>query len=160
MNEKIFIMLIGVPSSGKSYFVKNTLPQLLPNKKFIIISSDKILDRKAAEQGKTYSEIFNNEIKSATSEMSQEFRNAIANNENVIWDQTNLTPNTRKGKLLQVPKDYFKIAIVLKVPEPEELQRRLNSRPGKFIPLGVVNSMIDQFTPPTYDEGFDKIINL
>ena len=70
------------------------------------------------------------------------------------------TSKIRRGKLLQVPKDYYKIAVMLKIPEEKELQRRLSSRPGKHIPATVIQSMISQLTPPTEDEGFDKIINL
>lgn len=153
-------MLIGVPGSGKSYFVKNTLPHLMPNRQFMIISSDDILDKIAAEQGKTYSEIFKTEAKNAIAQMNMNFKDAIFKGENIIWDQTNLTPKIRKGKLSQVPNDYFKMAVVLPLPEKDELQRRLDSRSGKHIPITVIQSMISNLTLPTEDEGFNKIINL
>lgn len=158
--SKIFIMLIGVPGSGKSFFVKNTLPQLYPNEKFTIISSDNIIECRATKQNKTYSEIFRTEIKSATIEMNEIFLNAIKNKLDIIMDQTNLTPKIRRKKLLQIQNDYYKIAVAFKVPEEIELNRRLNSRPGKYIPATVMQSMISQLTPPTEDEGFNKIINL
>lgn len=157
--NKIFIMLIGIPASGKTFFVKNTLPQLYPNDQFAIISSDDILERIAKEQGKTYSEIFKDEAKNAIVEMNMNFRDAVFKGENIVWDQTNLTVKSRRGKISQLPKDYYKIAVVMKLPDKEELEKRLNSRPGKFIPKSVIDSMISQLTLPTIDEGFNKIIN-
>jgi hypothetical protein len=55
--------------------------------------------------------------------------------------------------------DYYKIAVVFKTPDPAELERRLNSRPGKNIPKHVQASMADQLNnnPPTLEEGFDEI---
>ena len=47
---------------------------------------------------------------------------------------------------------------MFRTPEEKELQRRLNSRPGKVIPPDVVKSMIDNFEEPTKEEGFDEII--
>ena len=53
--------------------------------------------------------------------------------------------------------DYEHIAVVFKTPEPEELARRLASRPGKNIPAHVMRSMIDNFEMPTLDEGFTQV---
>ena len=50
------------------------------------------------------------------------------------------------------------VAVVFRTPEEKELQRRLNSRPGKVIPPDVVKSMIDNFEEPTKEEGFDEIV--
>jgi len=43
------------------------------------------------------------------------------------------------------------------VPEPDELKRRLASRPGKVIPDDVVQQMIDNWEEPTLEEGFKEI---
>lgn len=157
--QKIFIMLVGVPAAGKSYFIKHKLPLLYPAATFVVISSDDIIERKASEQNKTYSDIFQNEIKNATAEMNQTFVTAVSNGDNIVWDQTNLSSKVRRGKLSQVPKSYTKIAVVFPIPEPNELKKRLASRPGKNIPAHIVSSMIDNFQPPSKDEGFDKIIS-
>ena len=52
---------------------------------------------------------------------------------------------------------YTKIAIVFKIPEMEELMKRLSSRPGKVIPWEVVSQMISSFEHPSLEEGFDQI---
>jgi tRNA uridine 5-carbamoylmethylation protein Kti12 len=46
---------------------------------------------------------------------------------------------------------------VFKTPEPEELARRLASRPGKNIPDHVMRSMIDNFEMPDTEEGFTQV---
>jgi tRNA uridine 5-carbamoylmethylation protein Kti12 len=46
---------------------------------------------------------------------------------------------------------------VFKTPDPEELSRRLASRPGKIIPEEIVQDMINKFEMPTLEEGFVKI---
>jgi hypothetical protein len=47
--------------------------------------------------------------------------------------------------------------VVFKTPEPEELERRLDSRPGKSIPWNVMQGMISGFKMPTLEEGFDEV---
>jgi gluconate kinase len=53
--------------------------------------------------------------------------------------------------------DYYAIAVVFRCPDLDELMRRLNSRPGKIIPLDVVESIIKNFEVPTEEEGFKEI---
>jgi predicted kinase len=74
----------------------------------------------------------------------------------IIWDQTSLTEKSRIRKFNMLP-DYEHIAVVFKTPEPEELARRLTSRPGKNIPDGVMKSMIRGFQMPTEAEGFTQV---
>jgi len=54
--------------------------------------------------------------------------------------------------------DYYKIAVVFKTPNTDELNRRLKSRPDKVIPSKVIANMIDNFQMPYEDEGFDEIV--
>jgi tRNA uridine 5-carbamoylmethylation protein Kti12 len=74
----------------------------------------------------------------------------------VIWDQTSTTAASRRKKFRMLP-DYQHIAVVFKTPDPEELSRRLASRPGKIIPEEIVQDMIDRFEMPTLEEGFAEI---
>ena len=150
-------MMIGVPSSGKSTWIAN---QNFDWNNTMVVSSDAIIDQRAAAQGKTYSDVFRDEIKSATAEMNQNLRNAIANKMDIIWDQTNLTAKSRAGKLAQIPKNYRKIAVFFPTPNEKELQRRLASRPGKTIPHNIVMGMMSQLEKPSETEGFDEIITV
>jgi predicted kinase len=150
-------MMIGVPGSGKSTWIAN---QNFDWNKTMVVSTDAIIDQRAAAQGKTYSEVFQNEIKGATAQMNANLKNAIANNMDIALDQTNLTPKSRQSKLSQIPKNYRKVAVYFSTPDDQELMRRLANRPGKTIPTGVVANMISQLQPPTKAEGFDEIISV
>jgi predicted kinase len=74
----------------------------------------------------------------------------------IIWDQTSTTVNSRKRKFNMLP-DYYAIAVVFKTPELDELRTRLAGRPGKNIPWNIVSSMIEHFEMPDESEGFKEI---
>ena len=144
--------LIGVPGSGKSTWIKSQdWAKDMP-----IISTDNFVEAYAKEQGKTYSEVFDEYMPIAVKLMANQALICQANNLDVIWDQTSTTWASRKRKFNTLPK-YEHIAVVFKTPEKDELARRLASRPGKNIPDNVMRSMIDGFVMPTEDEGFTEI---
>jgi predicted kinase len=105
---------------------------------------------------KTYSEVFDQVMPRAVRLMMRRVRRAQATGKDVIWDQTSTTVASRVRKLLAL-FDYQHVAVVFRTPAPEELQHRLNTRPGKVIPKSVLNLMIDQFELPTPTEGFEEI---
>jgi predicted kinase len=148
-----FYMLIGVPAAGKSTW-------RVQHAGITVISSDDILDQTAAARGSTYNEVFKENIKFATQLAEERARAAFAAVEDVIWDQTNLTKKSRKSKLALVPENYTKIAVFFPTPEWDEHKQRLDSRPGKSIPWNVLNGMIRSLEEPSYDEGFDEIIEI
>jgi predicted kinase len=146
-------MLVGVPGSGKSTWIKNQNF----DSNTVVISTDDIIEQRARAQGLTYSDVFQTEIKSATAEMNRILMDAVANNKDIVWDQTNLTVKSRRPKLAQIPKEYLKIAVYFATPADVELQRRLNNRPGKVIPANIVLGMKSQLQMPALDEGFDRV---
>lgn len=146
-------MLIGVPGSGKSTW-RNRI-----STDAVVLSTDDRIDAIAAAEGKTYTEVFKDNIAAAEKAMYQDAMRAFASGQDVIWDQTNLTAKSRAKKLIIVPDDYEKIAVYFPTPEPDELKRRLDSRPGKTIPANIVMGMISTLQPPTKEEGFDSILH-
>ena len=145
--------LIGVPGSGKSTWIKNQ--EWL--KDVPVVSTDNFVEAYAKEQGKTYNEVFKDYMPIAVKLMANQALICQANNVDVVWDQTSTTAVSRKRKFNTLP-NYEHIAVVFLTPEPEELARRLASRPGKNIPTDVMRSMINNFEMPTIDEGFKEII--
>jgi len=146
-------MLVGVPGSGKSTWIKN--------QKFedvIIASSDDYIDTVAQKSGKTYNEIFSRAIGYAQKFCDAQVQTAINLDKTLIWDQTNTTAKGRKVKLGRIPSDWRKICVFFATPEPDELQRRLDSRVGKSIPKDVMSSMISNLEVPDLKEGWDEII--
>jgi len=149
-------MLVGLPASGKSTYIKSVLQK---NPDFTVLSTDDYIEHKAREQKSTYSEVFQTYIKEATRNMYNELQSALKERKNIIWDQTNLTANSRKKKLANVPNIYFKEAIMFIISDDELLKRvaKRKEEDGKEIPLHVLRNMKNNFEIPTKDEGFDKI---
>lgn len=156
-DNPVYVMLIGVPGSGKSTFVKENFHDKLTHEDYLYYSSDAELEALAYMYGKTYNEIFFSHIAEVTDACEEYLAHAFEHGMSVIDDHTNTSAKKRKAKLNKVPDDYTKIAFVFSTPEADEWQRRLDNRPGKTIPKNVLESMATNLTNPSYDEGFDII---
>ena len=144
--------LIGVPGSGKSTWVTNQdwltdIP---------VVSTDHFVEEYAKEQGKTYSEVFTEYMLIAVRLMANQALICQANGSDVVWDQTSTTVQSRARKFHMLPT-YEHIAIVFQTPSWEVLNTRLAGRPGKVVPIDVVQGMIDNWEEPTEEEGFKEI---
>ena len=148
---KLYV-LVGVPGSGKSTWVKE---QEWVNE-CVYVSTDIWVDLEAQRLDKTYSEVFTEYMPTAIGLMSEDVVAAREAGRDIIWDQTSTTVKSRARKFNMLP-DYYAIAVVFRTPEEEELARRLASRPGKVIPEHVLHDMIWNFEMPTEDEGFKEI---
>jgi len=144
-------ILIGVPASGKSTWVEKNKGDAL------VISTDNLIEAYAADHGMTYNDVFKEQIKIATLVVKTEAQKAFAADQDVIWDQTNLTKKSRASKLAMVPKHYRKDAVFFATPLEEEWKRRLNSRSGKSIPQHILDGMAEMMEMPSPDEGWNII---
>jgi predicted kinase len=154
-------LLVGVPGSGKSTWVKNQFDQGFFDKDtHVVISTDDIIEEQAKLFGTTYNEIFDDTIKVAQKEANVRALKAFEDGKHVIWDQTNTTVKTRVKKLGIAPKHYAKFAVVFKTPDDAELKRRLESRPGKVIPRRVMHQMKKGLEVPTVEEGFHEVLHV
>jgi len=151
----ILYVLVGVPGSGKSTWIGH---QAFDWDNTVIVSTDRHVERYAKSVGKTYSEVFGDYISTAVNLMASDAREAFAANKDVVWDQTSTSVNTRAKKLHMAPTHYTKVAVVFKTPTAK-LHTKMLDRPGKSIPIEIVDDMIARFVYPTVDEGFDRIVN-
>ena len=149
---KQLYVLVGVPASGKSTWIKNQDWALGLN----IVSTDVWVEDYANRMGKTYSDVFDEYMPTAVKLMADHAVKCRENNHDIIWDQTSTTVLSRAKKIRMLP-DYYKIAVVFKTPPMEELKTRLASRAGKVVPMEIVESMIANWEEPTKEEGFDEI---
>ena len=149
--SKLYV-LVGVPGSGKSTWVKNQEWA----KDCVYVSTDLHVEEEAVRVGKTYNEVFNDFMPEAVDMMCNEIIKARNMGLDIIWDQTSCTVTSRKKKFNMLP-DYHAIAVVFKTPEKAELDRRLAGRPGKNIPEYVMKSMISNWQDPSEEEGFKEI---
>lgn len=151
---KTFVMLVGLSGSGKSTYRTD-----IAEPDDVILSTDEYIEEYARLNGKTYNEVFHDQIDAAQKRFNEDFNQAIKNGKNIILDQTNLYIHARRKKLARVPKDYKKIAVVFDV-KSDILKEVNESRKqiGRALPESVIQSQIDAFTMPTLEEGFDQII--
>lgn len=145
-------MMVGVPGSGKSTWIKNQNWMLGLN----VVSTDAFVEDYARSQGKTYSEVFDEYMPTAVQKMVEHVVFCREHNLDIVWDQTSTSIATRAKKIRMLP-NYYKIAVVFRKPDDEELKRRLASRPGKEVPWAVIEQMWGSWEEPTHEEGFDEI---
>ncbi len=150
-----FIMLIGMPASGKSTLIKSLSCNAT------VISTDDIIEEYAKEQGKTYDEVFADYIKEATFRFNAFIQDDTYCGVDIVIDRTNMSVKSRARVMAQISQGfkYEKIAVVVSC-DPVEREKRLLSRPGKTIPLHVIKSMEASYEPPTHEEGFTNIYHI
>lgn len=144
--------LVGVPASGKSTWVSNQ--NWISD--FVIVSTDSYVVKFARRMNQTYSQVFDKVMPRAVRLMARKVNLAKRQGKDIIWDQTSTTVGSRKKKFRMLP-EYDHIAVVFSTPNMLELQKRLNSRPGKNIPDHVIQNMIKNFDMPSDSEGFVEI---
>lgn len=157
-SQPYILMLVGPPLSGKDSLLKK-----LNLDDVTIISRDDIL--MSLHDTNDYSEAFHKvDQKEVDRLLIQKIQDCIDNKKNVIINMTNLTKKGRNRHLSKFPNsDYEKIAVVFpKLDIDEYINRNLKRKneENKFIPLTVIQSMIDNWEDVTSDEGFDSIIKL
>jgi tRNA uridine 5-carbamoylmethylation protein Kti12 len=151
-----YLMLSGIPTSGKSTYIN----KLLENSYWqsaVILSTDNYIARIAEESDTTCNDIFQEYIKEATRQLHLDLQEAIKLNKPIIRDQTNLTIKTRAKKLSNIPGRYQKIIVYFELPLEEALKRN-ECRPGKSISDAIIKRMFYTFEPPTSEEGFDLVL--
>lgn len=153
------VMLIGLPGSGKSTWIKKFLSGKNPDE-WVIASTDDILEKWGKEKGLSYNQAFATfNFREVKGQMMADIQNAIKDQKNIIFDQTNMNKKARREKLALLPKNYVKNAVVFSIPDPE-LKSRLSKREketGKSIPAHVIDSMARSYEAPDKGE-FDKIV--
>lgn len=149
-----FIMMVGLPGSGKSTYVR----KLRHPDDYVVLSTDKYIDEMATINNKTYNEVWQTYIKSAQENMKEDLQHALRWEYNIVHDQLNLSFKTRTRILTQIPNTYYKICVNVTC-GTEEWQKRLTNRPGKVISEQILVQMSSRYNCPHTLEGFDKVIH-
>ena len=155
----ILYMLIGIPGSGKSTWINDfVIANGFKPDSYLVLSTDNYIEVAAEQCSKTYSECFKDYIEKAEHALQDDLNEAIFSNLDIIWDQTNTTVKSRKKKLAHPGlARYLKVAIYFDTPY-ETCLERIKQRPGKEIPIHIMESMRNSLAIPSRDEGFQSII--
>lgn len=137
-----FVMLIGLPASGKSTYAQSL------NKTHVVCSSDEI----RAELGDVNDQKKNGQVFSI---MEERALTALKCGKNVVYDATNLKRKDRAKILSVIPDGVICRAIVFAVPYEECLER--NAVRDRIVPGKVMKRMYMSFEIPWYNEGFRSI---
>lgn len=159
MSEPICTVMVGLPGLGKS-----TLIEGMYKPDAFIYSTDQFIEDAAAHFGKTYDEAFEDNIKAATESMNALLDDAIKERKDIIWDQTNLGVGKRRKIINRMKQAGYQVRCICIIPpeagwldDQKVWASRLSNRPGKTIPQNILTNMIESFTVPSVDEGFDMI---
>ena len=144
MVRPTFIMLVGIPGSGKSTYAKWLL-----NKNTKLFSSDAIRKELWGDEN-TQQEHFK-----VFSLMQERTLEALKNGYNVIYDATNLTRKSRRGVLSVLPAYIRKECVIVWAPVEACIAR--DAERERVVGQEVIMTMLKRFEAPFYDEGFDEI---
>ena len=143
---KKFIMMVGLPASGKSTIAK----KYAEKENAIIISTDELREELLGDEASQE----NNEL--VFKEAEKRIKENLNNNKNVIFDATNVNYRRRMDFLNRFNKfNPQKIAILVATPYEECLERNLKRE--RVVPEEVITNMYHNFYVPQYYEGFNEI---
>jgi tRNA uridine 5-carbamoylmethylation protein Kti12 len=163
-NNFDLIMLVGMPSAGKSTF-RRVLERNMTkeDKNVVVLSTDDYIDRVALRNVMTYDQVFQDNIVDATAEVDKliaDVNVGIISCDMMIWDQTNLSVASRKEKLRKVCTTGQKISLVFPLTLGDtryEEQLEKSRKIGKNVPMSILKKMSRSFVLPTQAEGFDAV---
>lgn len=142
-----FIMLVGLPASGKSYIAKQLSEEYNAN----IHSSDAIREELSGN-------INNQDINGLVFDtLHKRVKEDLSNGKSCIYDATNIKSKRRRAFLSELNKyKCQKICYLIATPI-EECYKRNNQR-DRTIPKEVIDRMYYNFEVPWYYEGWGKIV--
>lgn len=140
-------LLIGIPGSGKTTFVK----EFINKNKCVLVSTDKVRsENKGISEDKVWPTVYENIGKN------------LSNGNDVVFDATSITPKVRDRLKENISTycneyeinayyfpTYYKICI-------ERVNKRNQMENELFLPLEVIASYGSKVCPPTYLESFDN----
>jgi len=142
------ILMVGIPLSGKSTLSR----QIRKDYGHVIICPDNV---RLAIHGNQFIQTAEPFVWAVVETM---VRTMLLQDEKIIIDATN-THFSARSKWIRLAKEMKKsiVACVFQTPYSECIER---NKKIKRLDQSVIDRMINQFKPPTYDEGFDSIFNV
>lgn len=152
------VFICGLPGSGKTTVVEKLVKSL--NDPFIF-STDDYVEQVAAARGMTYDDLWAQLIDEATFEVESDLHTALLEEQDIIFDRTNLSKVQRAKYIEMIPDNYTVGCIYIDHGDDLDIiYDRLDQRPGKTIPRSVIAKMIEYTDVPEFNEGFSVITTL
>lgn len=140
-----FYMLIGLPASGKSTYIKEHFDD------DIVFSSDKIREECF---GDVNDQTHNNEV---FKKLVKRVKANLRNKKDAVYDATNINYKRRMHLLKDISHlKVKKVAIFMAT--PYDICLKNNQQRDRHVPEAVINNMYRKFNVPYYYEGWDEII--
>lgn len=128
------IILVGLMGAGKSSFYRERLPH------YTLISKDLMKNSKYKEQ-----------------RQKKMLIHALSNNQNVVIDNMNLTPDNRQA-IISLAHAYKATVSVYYFPISLQESIERNAGPNrKEVPLVAIYTAFKKLVEPDWNEGFDKL---
>ena len=146
----MLVVIVGLPSSGKTSWVKEFIEEN-QGKTIDIISSDKIRE-----------EVFNDiEDQNHNGEvfdlMKRRTKESLSQGHIAIYEATNISSKRRRALLKELNKYYDKAICLFKYKRLTACQID-NEKRDREVPSNVIDRMYRNFEIPHKNEGFDEII--
>ena len=142
----IFIMLVGLPASGKSTYAQ----ELAKEYNSTVFSSDALRAELWGDES-----IQGDNTKLFT-ELHRRIKDCLREGNSATYDATNINYKQRMAFLAELKNiPCFKRCIVMTTPYEECLKR--NAQRERKVPVHVIERMYRQFDIPWYHEGWDDI---
>lgn len=142
--NKVLVLLIGPPCSGKSSF-DALLQDRLPH---TTVNTDNSVDPRVVEERSKY--------------FQRLYDEALMAGNHIVVDQTNCRPEERKQRLAQAPNHLHMAIDFANVPYAALVVRNKlrQYETGRVMPSLVIWDLLQAYRPPQVDEGFDYIFKV
>ncbi len=147
-SDKLAYIMIGIPRSGKTT-TANSIKSI--NKNVEILNADSI-------RKNVFGVIFDAKYEKQVWEIHEKmFMEYIRKNCDIIVDNTNITAKTRKPLIKKLKENGYTVIAIRVLCHPTLCIQR--SKETTSVPDTVILKMYSSLDEPTFEEGFDSIIN-
>lgn len=148
--EPIFVMLVGLPGSGKSFYADRIECN---DRKPIVHSSDKLREELFGD----VNEQSKNDV--LFKELHKRIKDDLKAGRDVVYDATNIDKKKRIAFLNEL-KNVSCFTTCLFIATPYDVCLKRNQSRERKVPEFVIERMYKQFCPPHKHEGFDYVTKI
>lgn len=142
----IFVMMVGVPYSGKTTYAKK-----LKEQGYIVHSSDDIREELFGNIVTTKEQ---NEI--VFNELNKRVKKDLSEGKNTVYDATCISYKRRQAFLQEIKKyNPYTKCVFMAIPRDVLLERRKHR--DRIVPVDIIDKMLKTIYIPQYYEGWDEI---